>query len=129
FGTDVRSLFRWGDLVSFLRFGSWMSVSNIVSSIIVNCDRVVVARLLSLAGAGYYAAPVEILNRLLFFPSSLVSALFPFFASRLRTDLSGVIAAFETSLAAVCAFLFPGCLVAITAAPEILRLWLGDDYA
>lgn len=112
-----------------LRFGSWMTVSNIVSPLMVTLDRFLIAALVSMAALAYYATPYEIITKTLIFPGALMGVMFPAFSSALVHDLERSTVLFQQSLKTLFIVLFPISLCAITLAQDALRLWLGAEFA
>ena len=66
-------------LVPLLKFGGWMTVTNIVGPLMVYMDRFLIGGLISVTAVAYYATPYEVVTKLWLIPSSLVSVLFPLF--------------------------------------------------
>ena len=77
-------LFSYTVFIRLIKFGGWMTVSNIVSPLMVYFDRFIISNTLGANCVAYYSAPAEGVNRILNIPNSLARALFP--------KLSGVIA-------------------------------------
>lgn len=51
-----------------LRFGGWMTVSNVVSPLMVTIDRFFIGAMVSMAAVAYYATPYELITKFLFLP-------------------------------------------------------------
>jgi O-antigen/teichoic acid export membrane protein len=64
-----------------LRYGGWIATSAIVSPLMVQMDRFFIGAVLSLSAVSYYAAPFDLVMRLLVVPSSLIGTLFPTFST------------------------------------------------
>jgi len=111
-------------------YGGWVTVSGVISSILASADRFVIGALVSMAAVGYYAAPSEMVGRLTIFPGSLVVTLFPAFSS---LDALGARERLEKLYARSVKFLLlalgPVLVLLIVFARQILRLWLGGDFA
>ncbi len=60
-----------------LKFGGWITISNIISPVMVYFDRFVISHLLGANKIAYYTAPSEAVSRLLNIPTALSRALFP----------------------------------------------------
>jgi O-antigen/teichoic acid export membrane protein len=60
-----------------LQFGSWMTISNVVSPILVYLDRFIISGMYGASMIAYYTVPFEILSRMLIFPGAIGAALFP----------------------------------------------------
>src|ERR1041385_1581090 len=62
-------------------FGAWVTVSNLVGSIMVYIDRFVIGAQVSIAAVAFYTAPYEVLTRLGVIPAALSGALYPALAA------------------------------------------------
>jgi O-antigen/teichoic acid export membrane protein len=113
-----------------LTYGGWVTVSGVISPFLVSVDRFVIGALVSMAAVGYYAAPSEIVGRLTIFPGSLVVTLFPAFSSLdalgARERLGRL---YARSVKFLLVALGPVLALLIVFARQILRLWLGSDFA
>lgn len=110
-------------------FGGWMTISNIIGPMLLYCDRLIIATIVSLAAVTYYAAPYEAVIRLMVFPTSMISVLFPAFSALGTTSRETVVRMYARSMKYLFLFMGPVVLVMILFAEEILRLWLGPDFA
>src|SRR5579859_3080677 len=63
-----------------LRFGGWMTVTNIIGPLMVYLDRFVITALLSVSVLAYYTAPFDMVTRLLVVAGAIAGVLFPAFA-------------------------------------------------
>jgi O-antigen/teichoic acid export membrane protein len=117
-------------LRSLLAYGGWVTVSNVISAFLASGDRFVIGALASMSAVSYYTAPSEMVGRLTIFPASLVLTLFPAFSS---LEAQGARERLENLHARAIKFLLltlgPLLALLIVLAPEILRLWLGADFA
>ncbi|MCH7490868.1 MAG: oligosaccharide flippase family protein [Gemmatimonadetes bacterium] len=119
-----RSLLR-----PLLAFGSWMTVSNIVSPLMVYLDRFLIGAILSVTAVTYYATPYEVVIRLAVIPSALVAVLFPAFASGIAQGSSRTVLLFGRGMKYVFLAMFLPVFLIVTLAPEGLAVWLGPDFA
>jgi len=110
-----------------VRFGSWMTVSNIVGPVMVSLDRFLIASIVSIAAVTYYATPYEVVTKFWLIPIAATGVLFPAFASTLsearRTDL------FTRAVKYIAFVLFPLTLVIVVFSHEGLLIWLGPEFA
>ncbi len=118
-------------LAPLLRMGGWLTVSNVVNPVIVYGDRFVIAGLLSAVAVAHYAAPFEMVARLLVLPVALAGALFPALAAaqgaaadpaasrQLRQQAAGVTAVTVLPLA----------LLGGVFATPLLSAWMGPQFA
>ena len=116
-------------MIRLLRFGSWMTVSNIVSPIMVNLDRFFIGSVLSVAATAYYSAPYDLVTKLWIVPASISTVLFPAFAASSGREGSQSTSLHYQGIKFVAFFLTPLIFVTIVFAPELLQIWLGSDFA
>ena len=117
-------------LKDLLSFGGWMTVSNIVSPVMVNMDRLFIGARLSLATVTYYVTPFEIVSKLLVLPGAVASASFPEF-SRLcgRNDHRAARRYFFVTVLTLASVLIPASMLAAYFAHDVLRLWVSVELA
>ena len=63
-----------------LRFGGWITASNILGPIVAYVDRFFIGVLLSVTALAYYTTPLDMVSRLTVIPGALAAVLFPAFA-------------------------------------------------
>jgi len=123
---------RW-DRTSFrelLGFGSWLTVSNIISPIMVYFDRFLIGSFISISAVAYYTTPSELVTKLWVVPTALAGVLFPAFSEALAVaNHDRATSLYERGVGSTFAILFPLILVIILFAPEGLRFWLGAEFA
>lgn len=116
------------DLRHLLRFGGWLSVSNLAGPLMVYADRFYLASLFPSAAVAHYTVPYDTLFRVTAIPSTVMGAVFPALA---ETQGMPVKAArmVRTASGALVALLFPPLLIAAIFAKLLLTLWLGQQFA
>jgi O-antigen/teichoic acid export membrane protein len=112
-----------------LRFGGWMTVSNLVSPLMVYLDRFLIGALLSMTAVAYYVTPYEVVTKLWLIPGALVGVLFPAFASSFLRDQRHTALLFDRGLKTAFISLFPLTLVLVAYADVGLAAWLGAEFA
>lgn len=112
-----------------IRFGSWMTVTNIVSPLMVYMDRFLIGSLISITAVAYYTTPFEVITKLLIIPSAFVSVLFPAFSSAFSQDSHRAAHLYYRGTKYVFLLLFPMTLIMVTFAKELLLIWLGVEFA
>jgi len=112
-----------------LRFGSWMTVTNIVSPLMLTLDRFVIGGLVSMAAVAYYATPYEVVTKFLLVPGALVGVMFPAFSTSFVQDRNRTEVLYNRCIKYLFLFIFPGVLLTIGLAQNGLTLWLGPDFA
>jgi len=112
-----------------LRVGTWMSVSNIISPLMVTLDRFVIGGLISVSAVAYYAVPYQTVTKLWIIPGALTAVLFPAFAAAWVRDDERAAGLLRKAVKYTFLLLFPLTLFIVTLGHEGLRLWLGSEYA
>jgi O-antigen/teichoic acid export membrane protein len=112
-----------------LSFGGWMTISNIISPLMMYLDRFVIGSMLGMAAVTYYVTPYEIVTKISVIPFAITGVLFPAFSSGFLNDRNQVIQLFWTGLRWIFIALFPIALIISICAADILRIWLGNDFA
>jgi O-antigen/teichoic acid export membrane protein len=112
-----------------LRFGSWMTVSNIVSPLMVTLDRFVIGSLLSVGAVAYYATPYEVVTKFWIIPGSLLGVMFPAFSTSFVQDRNRTALLYGRTVKYLLLTLFPLILLVLAFAHDGLQLWLGAEFA
>lgn len=121
--------FRVDMIASLLRFGGWLSLSNVISPVMVYIDRFVIGAVISAAAVAIYAVPHEFVTKLLILPGAMIGVLFPAFSSSFAMDRAQTAWLFLRGTKYVFLVIFPVTLVVITLAEEGLRFWLGAAFS
>lgn len=111
-----------------LSFGSWMTVTNIISPLMVYLDRFLIGAFVSVTAVAYYATPYEVVTKLWVLPGALVSVLFPAFSTSFVQDHNRTGMLFRQGVKYLFLALFPVTLVIVTLAHEGLDIWLGAEF-
>ena len=113
---------------SLVRYAGWISVSSIVGPALQFADRFTIGSVLSLAAVAYYAAPFDVITRLLVIPGAMALSLFPAFsAGRPRDEL--LVGMYGRAMRYTFVALAPVVLLALLFGDELLQVWLGSDFA
>src|SRR6202171_113818 len=112
-----------------LRFGGWMTVSNVVGPLMVTFDRFLIGALLSVSAVAYYATPYEVVTKFWLIPGALVGVMFPAFSTSFEQDRDRTRRLYARSLKYLVLVLFPLVLLVVVFARNGLKLWLGAAFA
>lgn len=121
--------FQFSHWKVLLRSGSWMTVSNIISSLMVNMDRFFIGAFVSVGVIAYYTTPFDIVTKMLAVSGAIVSVLFPLFGSLYRVDPHQAIYLYRKGLKTIFIVLAPVLLVLALMANWLLLHWLGPNFA
>jgi O-antigen/teichoic acid export membrane protein len=112
------------DLHRLLKFGAWLTISNVIGPIMVFFDRFLIGALIGTAAVALYAIPFNLISQLLLIPVALANALFPRFAAE-----TGDRRKRNEALRATAFVLTPMAFVAVALVGPFLRLWIGAEAA
>jgi O-antigen/teichoic acid export membrane protein len=112
------------DLRRLLKFGAWLTISNVIGPIMVFFDRFLIGALVGAAAVALYAIPFNLISQLLLIPVALANALFPRFAAE-----TGERSKRNEVLGATAFLLTPLAFVAVALVGPFLRLWIGAEAA
>lgn len=112
-------------LREMLAFGSWITVSSVVSPFMVTMDRFVVGAMLTVAAVSVYVTPFELASRVLILPAAFSTVLFPRFAAARAGDDDS----YGGSVRLMALMLAPIVVVGILVTDPGLRLWVGGTMA
>jgi O-antigen/teichoic acid export membrane protein len=117
------------DVGRLLRFGGWMTVSNVISPLMVYLDRFLIGALLSVAAVAYYVTPHEVVTKLWVLSGALTGVLFPAFAMSFAGNRERMVLLLDRGLKISFAVIFPFVLLLVALAHEGLEVWLGPVFA
>jgi len=111
------------------RFGSWMTVTNIVGPLMVYLDRFLIGALVSMSAVSYYTTPYEVITKIGILPAALVGVLFPAFSHSYVSNRSYTARLFSQGVRFVFLGMFPIILFIVIFANEAIDFWLGAEFA
>lgn len=112
-----------------ISFGGWMTLSNIFGPILLYLDRLVIGIAISVAAVAYYSVPLEVVLRLMVFPVSVILVLFPAFSAISTASRETIVRLYIRSMKYLFLVMGPLVFIMVLFARDILRLWLGQDFA
>lgn len=115
-----------------LRYGGWVTVSNVANPILLYVDRFFIGSLFSISLLGLYTVPFEAVTKLWVIPASLAASLFPAFSGLAvigARDRDRLTLLYARSFKYLLLLLGPVVLLLTLFAPELLTLWMGVQFA
>ena len=117
-------------LSKLLRFGGWVTVSQLISPLLVYLDRVLIASFVSLSAVTLYTVPFEAMARLRIIPAALVGTLYPAFSERGgKGQHFALERLYERAVRYLTLLLVPGTLFLLVLGPDLFRIWMGASFA
>jgi O-antigen/teichoic acid export membrane protein len=113
-----------------LRFGGWVSLSQVISPLLIYVDRVFIASWVSLGAVTLYTVPFEAIARLRIIPTSLMGTVYPAFSERGGDrDKQHLDRLYERSVRYLLLLLVPGILYLLVLGHDLFRIWMGATFA
>ena len=117
-------------IFKLLRFGSWVTVSQLISPVLVYLDRMLIASFVSLGAVTLYTVPYEVMTRLRLIPSSMMSTLYPAFSERgLEGQQAHLQHLYERTVRYLLLVLLPAVTFLVLLGSDVLTLWMGSGFA
>ncbi|MDZ4662397.1 MAG: flippase [Pseudomonadota bacterium] len=112
-----------------IKFGSWLTVSNVISPIMVYLDRFIVGAMVSVTAVAYYSTPYEMVTRLWVIPGAMIQVLFPALSTCYHADRPRLVLLYGRGIKFTLLTIFPIVLLIIAFSHEGITLWLGAEFA
>ncbi|MEW6488313.1 MAG: flippase, partial [Thermodesulfobacteriota bacterium] len=115
-------------VAELLRFGAWLTVSNVVSPLMSYMDRFFIGAFLTLQEVAFYVTPYELVTKLILISLSLQTTLFPAFTSYAATGEDRLRALHGRALVFTLMVYTPVVSAVVVLAEPFLALWLGGEF-
>ncbi len=110
-----------------IRFGGWLTVSNLISPLMVYFDRFILGSIIPVGELAYYTTPYEIITRVLIIPSAVSRVLFPSVSFTIAQNTSSE-KLVENAYRLTTLTLLPIIILLIAIAKPGMTLWLGAEF-
>lgn len=110
-----------------IRFGGWLTISNLISPLMVYFDRFILGSMIPVGDLAYYTTPYEIITRVLIIPSAVSRVLFPSVSFTLAQNTSSE-KLVENAYRLTTLTLLPIIVLLIAIAKPGMTLWLGTEF-
>lgn len=120
--------FRYNQKIAkdLMRFGGWLSVSNLVSALMTSFDRFALNSSPLHLSLAYYSTPQEFVTKLWVIPQAVCRSLIPIFSQPLpNQELKEI---FSRGLFWIRIVMIPACGFMFLFSHEILFFWLGESW-
>lgn len=115
-----------------LRFGGWMTVSNLVGPLMAYFDRFALAAWVTVTAVTHYTVPFDVISRLPAIPIAVMGVLLPLIAQTSHTATGTRPQHYTTITRTVNLLLvcwIPGMVLVAWMGPLLLEWWVGADMA
>lgn len=118
-----------GDIAKNLfTFGGWATVSSIVSPMMVQLDRFMIASMISAAAVTIYVVPYELIAQSMILVGAISSIIFPTLSRLIHEQPDQWRKYFYTWTIRVTVMMLIVCSTMAVLMPYILQIWLGKDF-
>lgn len=125
----VRS-FDVEEIKVLLKFGSWMTITNVISPIMVNMDRFFIGVKLAVSSVAYYVVPFDMITKALILPSAISAVFFPEFSKEIsKGNLKNVRLLLLKAMIVLSAFMFLPLLIIWYFSYDILSIWISEEFS
>jgi O-antigen/teichoic acid export membrane protein len=121
--------FRKDVFLPLMRFGSWMTISNMIGPLMIYLDRFWISAAISVSAVAYYTTPFEVVTRLLIIPGAVAGVLYPAFSMNLALDRDHARALFRKGIRYVFTAISPIVMLIVLFAEKGLMWWLNAEFA
>jgi len=123
---SLRPIFDVIAVRRMLSFGGWLSVSNIIGTAMIYCDRFLLGMWVGMAAVASYGMPLDLISRLQLLITSFCTVLFPLM-SRLDGSRSNHFqTVYRGAVAVGLSLMTPISAAAVILAPVLMKVWLGQ---
>jgi O-antigen/teichoic acid export membrane protein len=109
-----------------LSFGGWVTLSSIISPILTQADRFLIAFIMSASAVSAYVLPYEVVVQSLVLVGAISSVMFPKLSQLMKEQPAHWHSYFSTWLKRVAILMANVCLILALILPWLLSLWLGE---
>lgn len=113
---------------SLFRFGGWVTVSSVISPLLVQADRFLIAAIISAAAVTIYVVPYEVVVQSLILVGAVSTVIFPSLSKLVHERPDQWPAFFLRWLGIVAGIMFLICGLLALFLPTILQLWLKGNF-
>ncbi|HQS44718.1 MAG TPA: oligosaccharide flippase family protein, partial [Methylotenera sp.] len=122
--SEQRSQFSWSAITSIWRFAAGIALITFLSFLLMQTDKILLSRFLSLEQFGYYALAALLANSLNMIVGPIDLAFFPRFTSQVsQSDRSALISTFHLGSQLITVFVGSAAIVLILFGEVVLSLW------
>ncbi|MBN2423437.1 MAG: flippase [Calditrichaceae bacterium] len=111
-----------------LKFGGWLTVTNIIGPIMVYMDRVIMGIWIPVKFLIYYSSIHEVVIKILVLPGAIMNVIFPAFSYTYAKNPDESLILVQKSINYLFIIVFPILLFLISFTKELINLWLGEDF-
>jgi O-antigen/teichoic acid export membrane protein len=113
---------------SLFQFGGWVTLSSVLSPIMLQVDRFVIASVISTAAVATYVVPYEVVVQSLVLVGAVTTVFFPALSKLIHEEPVKWRIFFQRWLWIISGIMLLMCLLMAILLPVFLRLWLRNNF-
>ncbi|MEB3245621.1 MAG: oligosaccharide flippase family protein [Vampirovibrionales bacterium] len=117
------------DASHLIRFGKWVTVTNLLGPLMTYFDRFLIANVFSAAVVAYYTTPYDLMSRAKTLPEAALPVLFPAFSSELASNPERAGRMYRKSHKLMALATVLPAIALVFFVPTLLTLWVGEAFA
>ena len=121
--------FHLESVKKLLRYGVWITISNVLSPLMTYADRFLIGAIVSVAAVTYYVTPFDMITKIWILPTAITTVLFPIFSAQKTASNPINHKYFFRSTILLFSLLVPLSFLLIAFAHPLLSLWISEDFA
>jgi O-antigen/teichoic acid export membrane protein len=126
-GVETRAPSYSSDIArSLFSFGGWIAVSSVVSPLLMQADRFLIASTISAAAVAVYVVPYEVVVQSLILVGAMSSVIFPSLTRLMHEQPYDWKNYFYRNLKVVAGLMLVVCAVLAAILPTLLSAWMGE---
>lgn len=128
-GAHGKAAFDGAELRLLVRFGGWVALTNALVPLVIYLEKLVVSAMHGPKALAYYAAPQELVTRLLLVPAAVSAALFPAFSGLSgRGDDTTLLNAMRRGTRIIALLVAPASALLVLTAEPVIGIFFGAEY-
>lgn len=122
--------FGFRTFVKLIRFGGWITITQILEPVFIYLDRILIGAIISLEYVAFYTIPHEAITKLWFIPASICNTLFPALSEQQALkDERTARRLYLQSVKFLLLIIIPIAVFFVIFSKNILTIWIGADFA
>lgn len=127
-GSNQTASFSWIQLRNIWRFAGGMMATTLLVLLLMQVDKIILSRMLSLEMFGYYVLAGTVASMVYQFTGPITQAYYPRFTELVtKSDTAGLIAIYHQGAQLISILVVPAALMLIIFGERLLTLWSGDE--
>ena len=115
--------------IELVKFGGWVSISNIIAPVMLYIDRFFIASLIGASVVAYYTTPYEVVSKVAIVAASVCGVLFPLLVKKIPSDIKYANKIYWRSFWGIFGILILPVCIGISCAHFILSTWINEQFA